>query len=1093
MKRILTITLACAVVGIALMNGTTDVGSAAESGAVVPTTCPGRMTDDILFDSDRLSGRDIYKMRPDGSVTTRLTTLEGASPSGNYDGTKIVFTSFRDGVIGDLDLPANEIYVMNPDGSGQTRITNNLVNESGPEFSPDGTKIVFSRSVSVNGSDIFIMNADGTGEVDLTPAAGLRELSPTFSPDGTKIVFTLQDSADNSGNSEVMIMNADGSNLVAVTNTPDTIEQTPSFSPDGTNIVFSRITTQTVEIFRINPDGTGEVNLTNTTTSHEWDPSYSPDGTKIAFQTFREVDGPSNDEIYVMNADGSNQVNVSNNPAQFDNNPQFGKFLDTDGDCVREQIDNCPLVSNPDQLDTDSDGLGNACDPDDDNDTILDGDDNCPLVDNGPRIAFESNRIGDGTRFDVFLMKSDGTGATRVTINNADDRSPSISPRGDRIAFVSTRDGNNEIYTTEFDGSPTVRLTNHSAGDISPEYSPDGTKIAFVSSRDGNPEVYIMNADGTGQTNLSMNAASDGSPAFSPDGTKIAFHSSRIATFESEIFVMNIDGSNQTRLTFFGNPNTNPQAAAPSYSPDGSKIVFQIAPAGSGHLAEIWLMNSDGTNPVQLTSNTYADLVPVFNHDGTRIIFSTERDGNLEIYSMDTTAGNLVNLTMNARVDNSPAYFGGQADLDADGSGDACDNCAVANPDQADADADGVGDTCDNCVAAPNPTQIDTDADGAGDACDTDDDNDTIPDVGDNCPLVSNPDQANNDGDAMGDVCDPDDDNDGVLDGADNCPLVSNPDQDDYDGDDMGDACDPDDDNDGVLDGNDNCPLAENPNQLDTDDDGLGDECDPDDDNDGVVDDDDNCVLTPNTNQADGDADGIGDACDPAFDTSTPVGSNVTVEAGDESTVTFSSVSQPGVTSFTYITPDQGDMPAGYQLCPTCPAYDITTTAVYTPPVTVCLPVPAAIDQPTYLQMRLLHGENGMFVDRTTAHITNGDGLRFVCGEVQSLSPFVLAQELAPTAAYVSVGGRIFTVDGRGISGVRITLTDTIAGEVRHAISNAFGYYRFDDVPVGQTYFMTVASKRHVFDPDTRVISLDDELTDVDWIAAVNGFYVGLD
>src|SRR5688500_6715507 len=107
-----------------------------------------------------------------------------------------------------------------------------------------------------------------------------------------------------------------------------------------------------------------------------------------------------------------------------------------------------------------------------------------------------------------------------------------------------------------------------------------------------------MNADGTGQTNLSANAASDSSPAFSPDGTKIVFSSNRTANFEAEIFVMNIDGSAQTRLTFFGNPNSNPQAGDPAFSPDGTKIAFAVGPAGSSQLTEIWLMNADGTNPL---------------------------------------------------------------------------------------------------------------------------------------------------------------------------------------------------------------------------------------------------------------------------------------------------------------------------------------------------------------------------------------------------------------------------------------------------------------------------------------------------------------
>jgi archaellum component FlaG (FlaF/FlaG flagellin family) len=130
----------------------------------------------------------------------------------------------------------------------------------------------------------------------------------------------------------------------------------------------------------------------------------------------------------------------------------------------------------------------------------------------------------------------------------------------------------------------------------------------------------------------------------------------------------------------------------------------------------------------------------------------------------------------------------GQEDGDADGVGDACDNCpADPNPGQEDADGDGLGDTCDNCPADPNPGQEDADGDGLGDACD-------------NCPAVPNPGQEDADGDGLGDACD-------------NCPADPNPGQEDADGDGLGDACD-------------NCPAVPNPGQEDADGDGIGDACD---------------------------------------------------------------------------------------------------------------------------------------------------------------------------------------------------------------------------------------------------------------------------
>ena len=85
-----------------------------------------------------------------------------------------------------------------------------------------------------------------------------------------------------------------------------------------------------------------------------------------------------------------------------------------------------------------------------------------------------------------------------------------------KIAFLSDRDGNWEIYVMNDDGSGQRRLTNNTDTDVSPSWSPDGKKIAFASDRDGNREIYVMNADGSGQTRLTNNTDTDVSPSWSP-------------------------------------------------------------------------------------------------------------------------------------------------------------------------------------------------------------------------------------------------------------------------------------------------------------------------------------------------------------------------------------------------------------------------------------------------------------------------------------------------------------------------------------------------------------------------------------------------
>ena len=129
-------------------------------------------------------------------------------------------------------------------------------------------------------------------------------------------------------------------------------------------------------------------------------------------------------------------------------------------------------------------------------------------------------------------------------------------PDGSKIAFLSERDGNSEIYVMDVDGTDAVRLTTSPAPDVSPAWSPDGNSIAFASQRDGNYEIYVMSADGSDQRRLTRNLDIDLDPAWSPNGRSIAFTSNRDGNYE--IYVMSPDGSNQARLTANAAEDTTP-------------------------------------------------------------------------------------------------------------------------------------------------------------------------------------------------------------------------------------------------------------------------------------------------------------------------------------------------------------------------------------------------------------------------------------------------------------------------------------------------------------------------------------------------------
>jgi len=207
---------------------------------------------------------------------------------------------------------------------------------------------------------------------------------------------------------------------------------------------------------------------------------------------------------------------------------------------------------------------------------------------------------------DVYVMKTNGAGLTRLTTGLGYDASPTWSPDGQRIAFLSDRDGSNQIYAMNADGSGQVRLTSTQAG--APVWSPDGRKIAFQCRQDAAYHLCVMNGDGSGQVRLAMNIGDVVQRlSWSPDSRKIAFIQGQSG---QAIYVADADGSNLVRLM-----TGTTEAASPAWSPDGSRIAFTVGDLGSGG---VYAMNSDGSTVTQLSRN---GAEPQWSPDGKKIVF----------------------------------------------------------------------------------------------------------------------------------------------------------------------------------------------------------------------------------------------------------------------------------------------------------------------------------------------------------------------------------------------------------------------------------------------------------------------------------------
>ena len=227
----------------------------------------------------------------------------------------------------------------------------------------------------------------------------------------------------------------------------------------------------------------------------------------------------------------------------------------------------------------------------------------------------------------LIVARGDGGDQRNLTSDDDRDLAPRWSPRAG-VTFQSDRHGNTDVYV---DGR---RLTHDSASDGEPAWSSDGRELAFVSSREGNREIYAMRADGTRQRRLTRNRADDEWPRWSPDG-RIVFQSNRGGDFD--LYVMNSDGTGLRRLTHLAGDERSP-----AWSPDGNTIAFTNDRGGN---YDLYLARADGRNLRRLTRDPAEEFAPAWSPDSRFLVFGSDRDGRDQLFAVRSDGSGFARLT----------------------------------------------------------------------------------------------------------------------------------------------------------------------------------------------------------------------------------------------------------------------------------------------------------------------------------------------------------------------------------------------------------------------------------------------------------------
>jgi len=230
------------------------------------------------------------------------------------------------------------------------------------------------------------------------------------------------------------------------------------------------------------------------------------------------------------------------------------------------------------------------------------------------RIAYVLKR---GSTYELQIADSDGQNAQVALRSREPIISPSWSPDGSRLAYVSFESGKPVVYVHNLASSQRSPVANYKGNNSAPAWSPDGSRLAVVLTRDGLSQIYSVNAaDGGGLQRLTRSPLIDTEPFYSPDGASIYFTSDRSGS--PQIYRMPAGGGDPARVTYNGSYNISPRI-----SPDGSTLLYVSRRDGSFRIAALNL--SSGSE--NLLTDGPDDQSPSFAPNGMQVLYAAVQNG----------------------------------------------------------------------------------------------------------------------------------------------------------------------------------------------------------------------------------------------------------------------------------------------------------------------------------------------------------------------------------------------------------------------------------------------------------------------------------